>query len=148
MKCKKYVGACRNAKLNIRSGSALAHTRTYRVIIRRVSGLLPQVWLCGGRVVNVPCSHAGHLEEHGHRDYRHGWQAMINRNYKRVAEVWLDDYRKYFYYYHSDIQVSDNRGKPLMVRHLILLNMVQRVGEDIIISKCRIEYTSGINVYI
>ncbi len=56
-------------------------------------------------MVNVPCSHAGHYEAPGSRDYRRGWESQINRNYKRVAEVWMGDYKRYLYYYHPDIEV-------------------------------------------
>ena len=48
-------------------------------------------------MVNVPCSHVAHLEFKGSRSYRDKWTALIDMNYKRVAEVWLDDYKKYFY---------------------------------------------------
>lgn len=56
-----------------------------------------RVWLFGGRVVNVPCSHVAHLESVGGRDYRNSWSEIIHTNYKRFAEVWMDDYKEYFY---------------------------------------------------
>ncbi|KAK2167002.1 hypothetical protein LSH36_32g00042 [Paralvinella palmiformis] len=91
-----------------------------------------RVWLFGGRVVQVPCSHAAHMERQHQRDYRQephsqwypimkkgitiskvcgipcyicqlialkrfGWDKYINRNYRRVVDVWFDDYKKYVY---------------------------------------------------
>ena len=67
-----------------------------------------QVWLCGGRVVNVPCSHAAHMEQPGSRDYRATWQQVINKNYRRVIEVWADDFKKYFFQYTPRVRVSDD----------------------------------------
>ncbi|KAK2193092.1 hypothetical protein NP493_17g06021 [Ridgeia piscesae] len=66
-----------------------------------------RVWLFGGRVVNVPCSHAAHLERTGHRNYRVGRLEHTWVNHKRVAAVWLGDYIKYFYYYNPRSKVLD-----------------------------------------
>uniref|UniRef100_A0A915K183 Polypeptide N-acetylgalactosaminyltransferase n=1 Tax=Romanomermis culicivorax TaxID=13658 RepID=A0A915K183_ROMCU len=86
-----------------------------------------KVWQCGGRVLNVPCSRVGHvyrshmpykfgnlsgpiistrqpftklkklklssLQGNGYcEDRNDGF-----RNYKRVAEVWMDEYKEYYY---------------------------------------------------
>ena len=67
-----------------------------------------QVWLFGGRVVNVPCSHVAHLERLGHRNYRVGRLHDTWTNHKRVAEVWLGEYAKYLYYYNPHAQVKIN----------------------------------------
>ncbi|XP_074521362.1 N-acetylgalactosaminyltransferase 7-like [Halichoeres trimaculatus] len=60
-----------------------------------------KIWQCGGQLLFVPCSRAGHI-------FRvHGWQgnalpANIGpsptlKNYVRVVEVWWDEYKDYFY---------------------------------------------------
>ncbi|XP_061419920.1 N-acetylgalactosaminyltransferase 7 isoform X1 [Lethenteron reissneri] len=60
-----------------------------------------KIWQCGGKVLFVPCSRAGHI-------YRlHGWagnppppglgSSLTLKNYVRVVEVWWDEYRDYFY---------------------------------------------------
>ena len=67
-----------------------------------------RVWLFGGRVLNVPCSHIAHYEKRGSRGYRVEWKPIILRNHKRIAEVWWDDYKKYFYYYNPDMAVCLN----------------------------------------
>ena len=56
-------------------------------------------------MVNVPCSHAAHLERTGHRNYRVGREEHMLVNHKRVAAVWLGDFVKYFYYYNPRTKV-------------------------------------------
>ena len=56
--------------------------------------------------MNVPCSHAAHFESTTSRSYRDGWTQDIQRNYQRVAEVWLGDYKKYFYEIYPHLQVN------------------------------------------
>lgn len=56
-----------------------------------------KVWQCGGRMVDVPCSRVGHIYRKfapfpnpGHGDF-------VGRNYRRVAEVWMDEYAEHVY---------------------------------------------------
>ncbi|XP_071082767.1 polypeptide N-acetylgalactosaminyltransferase 1-like [Haliotis cracherodii] len=55
-----------------------------------------KVWMCGGRIEVAPCSHIGHVF-HTHNNYpvSTGVSASV-RNYARVAEVWMDDFRRYY----------------------------------------------------
>ncbi|KAL0158712.1 hypothetical protein M9458_046788, partial [Cirrhinus mrigala] len=46
------------------------------------------VWLCGGSLEIIPCSVVGHI-------FR--TKNVIARNQVRLAEVWMDDYKKIFY---------------------------------------------------
>lgn len=57
-----------------------------------------KLWLCGGGIYEVPCSRVAHLTKK-HSAHRHAENAtdFVGRNLKRVAEVWLDDYKQYFY---------------------------------------------------
>ncbi len=75
---------------------------------------LCQVWLCGGRVVNVPCSRVGHMEMPGGRDYRATWRSTILKNYNRFAKVWLGEYIRYFYMFNPEARVSKNAARNLM----------------------------------
>ena len=53
-------------------------------------------WMCAGGVQYIPCSKVGHV----YRDYlpytipRRG---AIDRNYQRSADVWMDEYSKFYY---------------------------------------------------
>lgn len=57
-----------------------------------------KLWLCSGGLYEIPCSRVAHLSKL-HSAYRNTDKPIdfIGRNLKRVAEVWLDDYKQYFY---------------------------------------------------
>ncbi|XP_016980410.2 LOW QUALITY PROTEIN: polypeptide N-acetylgalactosaminyltransferase 8 [Drosophila rhopaloa] len=56
-----------------------------------------KLWLCGGQILEVPCSRIGHLYRDGNFQIRYtdkdknSEKKLIQRNYRRVAEVWLDE---------------------------------------------------------
>lgn len=57
-----------------------------------------KIWQCGGEMYDAPCSRVGHI-------YRGSMKAKpsprtndyLHKNYKRVAEVWMDEYKEYLY---------------------------------------------------
>ncbi|XP_063535968.1 putative polypeptide N-acetylgalactosaminyltransferase 9 [Cydia strobilella] len=53
-----------------------------------------KVWMCGGSLEMVPCSHVGHVFR---KRFPYEGRRNIKRNLVRVAEVWMDDYAKYYY---------------------------------------------------
>ncbi|CAF3308025.1 unnamed protein product [Rotaria socialis] len=56
-----------------------------------------RIWMCGGTLVISPCSHVGHVFR-PKSPYK--WLPGVNavkKNCVRVAEVWLDEYKKYYY---------------------------------------------------
>lgn len=56
-----------------------------------------KTWLCGGVLEILPCSHVGHIFR-SRSPYK--WRTGVNvlkRNSIRLAEVWMDDYKKYYY---------------------------------------------------
>jgi len=65
-----------------------------------------KIWMCGGRMVDAPCSRVGHI-------YRKfgvfAFGNVLGKNIKRVAEVWMDDYKKYVYQRHPHYQ-AENAG--------------------------------------
>lgn len=64
-----------------------------------------RVWMCGGRMETVPCSHVGHIFRATHPypipDDSHG------KNTVRMAEVWMDDFKKYFYLSRVELKGKD-----------------------------------------
>jgi polypeptide N-acetylgalactosaminyltransferase len=53
--------------------------------------------MCGGTLEIVPCSHVGHIFR---KRSPYKWRTGVNvlkKNSIRLAEVWLDDYAKYYY---------------------------------------------------
>ncbi|CAF0728997.1 unnamed protein product [Didymodactylos carnosus] len=56
-----------------------------------------KVWTCGGELLCAPCSHIGHIFR---KRSPYEWPKDVNvvkKNTVRLAEVWLDDYKKYYY---------------------------------------------------
>ena len=56
-----------------------------------------KTWMCGGSIEIVPCSRVGHIFR-SFSPYK--WTAKVKLpeyNYKRVAEVWMDDYKEFYY---------------------------------------------------
>ncbi|CAF3687882.1 unnamed protein product [Rotaria sordida] len=56
-----------------------------------------RIWMCGGTLLISPCSHVGHIFR-TRSPYK--WLSdvdVIRKNTVRVAEVWLDEYKEYFY---------------------------------------------------
>ncbi|KAJ3645599.1 hypothetical protein Zmor_023241 [Zophobas morio] len=56
-----------------------------------------KTWMCGGTLEIVPCSHVGHIFR---KRSPYKWRSGVNvlrRNSVRLAEVWLDEYSKYYY---------------------------------------------------
>ncbi|CAH1107252.1 unnamed protein product [Psylliodes chrysocephalus] len=56
-----------------------------------------KTWMCGGTLEIIPCSHVGHIFR---KRSPYKWRKGVNvlrRNSVRLAEVWLDEYAKYYY---------------------------------------------------
>ena len=48
-------------------------------------------------MVDAPCSRIGHVYRHYMPFSNAGSGDFLGRNFKRVAEVWMDEYKKYLY---------------------------------------------------
>ncbi|KAH6936565.1 hypothetical protein HPB50_019175 [Hyalomma asiaticum] len=56
-----------------------------------------KIWQCGGTMVDAPCSRVGHIYRKFAPFPNPGIGDFVGRNYRRVAEVWMDEYKEYLY---------------------------------------------------
>ena len=64
-----------------------------------------QVWMCGGTLEQIPCSHVGHIFR-SHSPYAVKTGGSL-KNYIRLAEVWMDEYKQIYYERHNIKLVRD-----------------------------------------
>ena len=83
---------------------------TYRYVCVRV---YIQIWMCGGRLEAIPCSHVGHVFR-SRASYKFG---LVYLNTHRTAEVWLGPFKKYF----DEVQDVKNVSSS----YFILCNVLQ-----------------------
>lgn len=58
----------------------------------------PQIWQCGGTLEIVTCSHVGHVfRKATPYTFPGGTGQIINKNNRRLAEVWMDEFKNFFY---------------------------------------------------
>lgn len=62
-----------------------------------------RIWMCGGTLEIIPCSRVGHLFRKWRPYGSDSRGDTMLYNSMRLAEVWLDDYKKYFYQIRKDL---------------------------------------------
>lgn len=68
-----------------------------------------KIWQCGGEMYDAPCSRVGHIYRGSVPFSNPRKNDYLHKNYKRVAEVWMDEYAQYLYkrspevYKHVDV---------------------------------------------
>lgn len=84
-----HVSQCQDEQVS-KCQSLLLVTLGYRV--------RPQIWQCGGSLEIVTCSHVGHVfRKATPYSFPGGTGQVINKNNRRLAEVWMDDFKDFFY---------------------------------------------------
>ncbi|KAH8850309.1 Polypeptide N-acetylgalactosaminyltransferase 5 [Schistosoma japonicum] len=57
-----------------------------------------KIWMCGGSLETVICSHVGHIfRSRSPYSWKVNVTNPLKRNLLRLADVWLDDYKRFFY---------------------------------------------------
>jgi len=55
-----------------------------------------KIWMCGGQLDIIPCSHVGHIFRDA-QPYKFNNPNALRINQKRLADVWLDEYKEIVY---------------------------------------------------
>merc|ERR1712018_453527 len=66
-----------------------------------------RVWMCGGSLEFIPCSRVGHIFRSSHPYTFPGNKDTHGLNSARLAEVWMDGYKRLFYGHRRDLMNAD-----------------------------------------
>lgn len=67
-----------------------------------------RVWMCGGTLLILPCSHVGHVfRKQTPYSFPGGTNKIIFKNNRRLIDVWTDEYKEYFYRMIPDLKTVE-----------------------------------------
>ncbi|XP_071096968.1 polypeptide N-acetylgalactosaminyltransferase 13-like [Haliotis cracherodii] len=67
-----------------------------------------RVWMCGGQLLHVPCSHVGHIERPQPYTFPGGGRHETKLvNFKRAVEVWMGPYKRFVYRQFPEMETLD-----------------------------------------
>ena len=84
-----------------------------------------KIWMCGGQILAVPCSQVGHVFI---KKRPYSWPKLgevITNNTDRLAEVWLDEKHKRYYYERQNrrVKATSEFGYDLIERKALRTNL-------------------------
>ena len=68
-----------------------------------------KIWMCGGKMANIPCSRVGHVYRRN-VPYSYPKPNAVVINFRRVAEVWMDEYKEWLYERRPELKEVTNYG--------------------------------------
>lgn len=67
-----------------------------------------RVWMCGGQILIVTCSRVGHVfRKTSPYSWPGGVARIINHNTQRIVEVWMDEYKDFFYKINPGVRATE-----------------------------------------
>ena len=106
-----------------------------------------KVWMCGGNLEIVPCSRVGHIFRKYNSPYSfpNGVSKTLAKNFKRVADVWMDEYKTIYYRCQYTLFLRTSKLRPMLGVLNISPIMLLKLCSWIVLNKYR-EYMVKLDV--
>ncbi|MBN3308100.1 GLT11 acetylgalactosaminyltransferase, partial [Amia calva] len=77
-----------------------------------------RIWMCGGRLLIIPCSRVGHIFRKRRPYGSPGGQDTMAHNSLRLAHVWMDEYKEQYFALRPELRTRDygDIGERLAIR--------------------------------
>ncbi|XP_035891923.1 putative polypeptide N-acetylgalactosaminyltransferase 9 [Anopheles stephensi] len=76
-------------------------------------------WMCGGKMVTVPCSRVAHIQKVGHPYLHNEKKDVVRANSIRLAEVWMDEYKQIIFDIHGIPHYLEEEFGPIEDRKAV-----------------------------